>query len=54
MSLNFSKMNFSVSFNPTAAFPLDARSYFESYNAAVAAAANAVEAGSAEGVLYFG
>lgn len=54
MSLNFSKMNFSVSFNPTSAFPLDARSYFESYNAAVSAAANAVEAGSTDGFLYFG
>ena len=54
MALNFSKMNFSVSFNPTSAFPLDARSYFESYAAAVTAAAQAVEAGSAEGVLYFG
>lgn len=54
MALNFSKMNFSVSFNPTSAFPLDARSYFESYNLALAAAAKAVEAGSAEGTLYFG
>ena len=54
MALNFSKMNFSVSFNPTSAFPLDARSYFESYDLALAAAAKAVEAGSAEGTLYFG
>jgi hypothetical protein len=54
MALNFSKMNFSVSFNPTSAFPLDARSYFESYDAAVTAAAKAVAAGSTEGVLYFG
>ena len=54
MALNFSKMNFSVSFNPTSAFPLDARSYFESYEEALAAAALAVEAGSTDGVLYFG
>ena len=54
MALNFSKMNFSVSFNPTSAFPLDARSYFESYDLALAAAAKAVEAGSVEGTLYFG
>lgn len=54
MALNFSKMNFSVSFNPTSAFPLDARSYFESYDLALAAAAKAVEAGSTEGTLYFG
>lgn len=54
MALNFSKMNFSVSFNPTSAFPLDARSYFESYDAAVLAAAGAVAAGSTEGVLHFG
>lgn len=54
MALNFSKMNFSVSFNPTSAFPLDARSYFESYDLALAAAVKAVEAGSTEGTLYFG
>ena len=54
MALNFSKMNFSVSINPLSAFPLDARSYFESYDAAVIAAQKAVEAGSTEGVHYFG
>ena len=54
MALSFSKMNFSVSFNPTSAFPLDARSYFESYDLALAAATKAVEAGSTEGTLYFG
>lgn len=54
MALNFSKMNFSVSFNPTSAFPLDARSYFESYDLALKAVAKAVEAGSTEGTLYFG
>lgn len=54
MALNFSKMNFSVSINPLSAFPLDARSYFESYDAAVIAAQKAVEAGSTEGIHYFG
>lgn len=54
MSLNFGKMDFAVSFSPMTAFPLDARSYFESLAAAEAAAAQAVEAGSAEGTVYFG
>ena len=54
MSLNFGKMDFAVSFSPMTAFPLDARSYFESLAAAKAAAAQAVEAGSAEGTVYFG
>ena len=54
MSMNFGKLNFSVSFNPTSAFPLDARSYFESYDAAVAAAATAEEAGSSTTTYYYG
>ena len=54
MSLNFGKLNFSVSFNPTSAFPLDARSYFESYDAAVVAAQKAVPVGSSEAVYYYG
>ena len=54
MALNFGKLNFSVSFNPTSAFPLDARSYFESYADAVAAATKAVPAGSANSVYYYG
>lgn len=54
MALNFGKLNFSVSFNPTSAFPLDARSYFESYAEAVAAAAKAVPAGSTDAVYYYG
>lgn len=54
MALNFGKLNFSVSFNPTAAFPIDARSYFESYADAIAAAATAVPAGSSESVYYYG
>lgn len=54
MSVDFGKLNFSVSFNPTSAFPLDARSYFESYDLAVAAAATADEAGSSTTTYYYG
>ena len=54
MALNFGKLNFSVAFNPTSAFPLDARSYFESYELAVAAAQIAVEAGKADSTYYYG
>ena len=50
----FGKLNFSVSFNPTKAFPLDARYYFDSKSAAEAAAASAVEVGSSEGVYHYG
>lgn len=54
MALNFGKLDFSVSFNPTSAFPLDARSYFESLEAAEAAAATATEAGNKDSVYYYG
>lgn len=54
MSMEFGKLNFSVSFNPTSAFPLDARSYFESYADAESAAAKAVSAGSADSIYYYG
>lgn len=54
MALNFGKLNFSTSFNPTSAFPIDARSYFESYSAAVAAAATAEAAGSSNTTYYIG
>lgn len=54
MAMDFGKNNRSVAFNPTSAFPLDARSYFESYEAAVAAAAIAEEVGSSNSVYYFG
>ena len=47
-------LNFSVSLNPTSAFPLDARSMFGSYEAAVIAAASAENAGSANTVYYIG
>lgn len=54
MAMNFGKNNRSVAFDPTSAFPLDARSYFESYELAVAAAAIAEEAGSSNTVYYYG
>lgn len=54
MALNFGKLNFSTSFSPTSAFPIDARQYFESLTSAQTAAATAVEAGSADSVYYFG
>lgn len=54
MATNFGKLNFSTSFNPTSAFPLDARSYFESYEEAVAAAQTAEAAGSSNTVYYIG
>lgn len=54
MSLEFGKLNFSTSFNPTSAFPLDARTYFESLEAAQEAAATAEEAGSSNTVYFYG
>jgi hypothetical protein len=51
---DFGKLNFQVSFNPTTAFPLDARSYFTSLALAKAAAATAEEVGSKNTVYYFG
>ena len=54
MAMNFGKGNRSIAFNPTSAFPLDARSYFESYSEAVAAAARAEAAGSTSTEYYFG
>jgi hypothetical protein len=54
MSLKFGKGNRSIAFNPTSAFPLDARSYFESYELAAAAAQTAEEAGSTNTQYYFG
>lgn len=54
MALDFAKLDFAVSFSPQTAFPLDARSYFESLEAAQAAALAAVPAGSNKGVYYYG
>lgn len=50
----FGTLNFSVAFNPTSAFPLDARYYFDSLESAQAAAAAAVEVGSADGTYHYG
>lgn len=54
MAMDFGKLNFAVSFNRTSAFPLEANSYFEDYDAAVTAAAGAVEVGSADSAYYIG
>ena len=51
---DFGKLNFSVAFNPTSAFPLDARCYFESLTLAEEAAATAEEVGSTNTVYYVG
>lgn len=51
---NFGKLDFSTSFAPSSAFPLDSRYYFDSYEAAEAAAASAAEVGSADSVYFFG
>lgn len=50
----FGKLNFSVAFNPTSAFPLDARCFFDSLALAKAAAATAEDVGSSNTVYYFG
>ena len=54
MALDFGKLDFSVSFNPTSAFPLDARSYFESLEDAQTAASKAADAGSSDSKYYIG
>ena len=54
MSMEFGKLNFAVGFNRTSAFPLDANSYFENYDKAVAAAAGAAEVGSSDSAYYVG
>ena len=54
MAMNFGTGNRSIAFNPTSAFPLDARSYFESYELAAAAAASAESAGSTNTQYYYG
>lgn len=54
MSMEFGKLNFAVGFNRTSAFPLDANSYFENYDAAVTAAAGAAEVGSSDSAYYVG
>lgn len=54
MSTNYAKNDKSVAINPLSAFPLDARTYFESYEDALAAAKTAKPAGSSESVYYYG
>lgn len=49
-----SKLGWSNSFNPNAAFPLDARQYFGSYAEAEAAAATAAPVGSTNSVYHYG
>lgn len=55
MALTFNAIARAASFSPSQAFPLDARSYFESYNLAVAAALTAAEAGTkdASNTVYY-
>ena len=50
----YGKLDFSTSFNPTSAFPLDARCLFSSLSAAKAAAASAEMAGSKNTKYYIG
>ena len=47
-------LNYSVALNPTAAFPIDARSMFGSYDEAYVAAQSAENAGSTNTVYYIG
>lgn len=54
MAYTGGKLNFSVAFNPTSAFPLDARSYFTSYEEALGAAQSAEPAGSTNTAYYIG
>lgn len=50
----FGKLNFAVAFAPQTAFPLDARYYFDSLEAAEAAALSAVAVGSSTGTYFYG
>lgn len=50
----FETLDFSISFGPTSAFPLDGRTYFDSKEAADAAAAIAEEVGSTNTKYYYG
>lgn len=54
MSQNYGKLNFSTSFNPTSAFPLDARTYFTSLAEAENAAKSATTVGSSDSIYYYG
>jgi hypothetical protein len=54
MAMDFVSVQKSTACAPTTAFPLDARSYFESYNEANKAAQEAKPAGDTSTVYYFG
>lgn len=54
MAMTFGTLDFAVAFNRQTAFPLDAKSYFESLELATAAATSAKEAGSSETTYYYG
>lgn len=54
MAMTFGTLDFAVAFNRQTAFPLDAKSYFESLELATAAATSAQEAGSSETTYYYG
>ena len=51
---NFGKVDFMVALEPASAFPLDGRTYFESKEAAEAAAASAEAVGSTNTKYYYG
>lgn len=51
---DFGKLDFAVSLNPTSAFPVDARCFFDSLALAKAAAATAEEVGSTTTKYYYG
>ena len=51
---DFGKLNFSTSFNPTSAFPIDARTVFDTYDDAIAAAKTAGEIGSTDTKYFYG
>ena len=51
---HFGKLDFNISFNPTSAFPLDARTEFDTYDAALAAAQTAGEVGNKTSKYHYG
>lgn len=51
---NFGKLSFEVAFEPATAFPLDGRTYFESKEAAEAAASSAGPVGSTDTKYHYG
>ena len=54
MANNFNKIDRAAAFNPIAAFPLDARFYFERLSDAISAAESARAAGNTTTQYYFG